>query len=207
MKYKNIAFIIIILSLWINPVDADSKVAPYADIPTQYSANWPENYMDAEFIQANNNDRIRQNGDISKIKFDVANTSNLMEFYFTIWRKNDNGGYDRIAITDNLNGDISDGINEIELSVPISGVQEGDYYGYRIKTSGPALYVDTSEVRLTYFVNNSASPIENFDWEGCIDWRPYIFVIEPYMDDPHMIFIGDSIIVGIPQHLSFLHEN
>jgi PGF-pre-PGF domain-containing protein len=207
MKYKNIAFIIIILSLWINPVNADSKVAPYADIPTQHSANWPENYMDAEFIQANNNDRIRQNGDISKIKFDVANTSNLMEFYFTIWRKNDNGGYGRIAITDNLNGDISDGINEIELSVPISGVQEGDYYGYRIKTSGPALYVDTSEVRLTYFVNNSASPIENFDWEGCIDWRPYIFVIEPYMDDPHMIFIGDSIIVGIPQHLSFLHED
>jgi PGF-pre-PGF domain-containing protein len=207
MKYKNIAFIIIILSLWINPVNADSKVAPYADIPTQHSANWPENYMDAEFIQANNNDRIRQNGDISKITFDVANTSNLMEFYFTIWRKNDNGGYDRIAITDNLNGDISDGINEIELSVPISGVQEGDYYGYRIKTSGPALYVDTSEVRLTYFVNNSASPIENFDWEGCIDWRPYIFVIEPYMDDPHMIFIGDSIIVGYPQHRSFLYEN
>ncbi|KAF5427477.1 MAG: Lysophospholipase L1 [Candidatus Methanomarinus sp.] len=207
MKYKNIAFIIIILSLWINPVNADSKVAPYADISTQHSANWPVNYMDAEFIQVNNNDRIRQNGDISKIKFDVANTSNLMEFYFTIWRKNVNGGYDRIAITDNLNGDISDGINEIELSVPISGVQEGDYYGYRIKTSGPALYVDTNEVRLTYFVNNSASPIENFDWEGCIDWRPYIFVIEPYMDDPHMIFIGDSIIVGIPQHLSFLHEN
>jgi PGF-pre-PGF domain-containing protein len=207
MKYKNIAFIIIILSLWINPVNADSKVAPYADIPTQHSANWPENYMDAEFIQVNNNDRIRQNGDISKIKFDVANTSNLMEFYFTIWRKNVNGGYDRIAITDNLNGDISDGINEIELSVPISGVQEGDYYGYRIKTSGPALYIDTSEVRLTYFVNNSASPIENFDWEGCIDWRPYIFVIEPYMDDPYMIYIGDSIIVGYPQHRSFLHED
>ena len=79
MKYKNIAFIIIILSLWINPVNADSKVAPYADIPTQHSANWPVNYMDAEFIQVNNNDRIRQNGDISKIKFDVANTSNLID--------------------------------------------------------------------------------------------------------------------------------
>jgi PGF-pre-PGF domain-containing protein len=206
MKYKNIAFIIIILSLWINPVNADSKVAPYADIPTQHSANWPENYMDAEFIQANNNDRIRQNGDISKIKFDVANTSNLMEFYFTIWRKNDNGGYDRIAITDNLNGDISDGINEIELSVPISGVQEGDYYGYRIKTSGPALYVDTSEVRLTYFVNNSASPIENFDWESK-EWKPYIFVIESLMNNPYMIFIGDSIISGNVAHHSFIENS
>jgi PGF-pre-PGF domain-containing protein len=204
MKYKNIAFIIIILSLWINPVNADSKVAPYADIPTQHSANWPENYMDAEFIQANNNDRIRQNGDISKIKFDVANTSNLMEFYFTIWRKNDNGGYDRIAITDNLNGDISDGINEIELRVPISGVQEGDYYGYRIKTSGPALYVDTSEVRLTYFVNNSASSI-NFDWESK-EWRPYIFVIESFMNNPYMVFIGDSIISGNVAHYSFIEN-
>jgi len=207
MKYKNIAFIIIVLSLWINPVNADSKVAPYADIPTQHSANWPENYMDAEFIQVNNNDRIRQNGDISKIKFDVANASNLLEFYFTIWRKNENGSYNRIGITDNLRGYISNGLNEIELNELISGVQEGDYYGYRIKTSGPALYIDTDETRLTYYVNNSASPAENFDWEGCIDWKPYIFVIEPYMDDPYMIFIGDSIIVGIPQHLSFLHEN
>ncbi len=204
MKYKNIAFIIIILSLWINPVNADSKVAPYADIPTQYSANWPENYTDAEFIQVNNNDRIRQNGDISKIKFDVANASNLMEFYFTIWRKNDNGGYDRIAITDNLNGDISDGINEIELSVPISGVQEGDYYGYRIKTSGPALYIDTREVRLTYFVNNSASPI-NFDWESK-EWGLYIFVIESFMNNPYMVFIGDSIISGNVAHHSFIEN-
>ncbi|MCD4844408.1 MAG: hypothetical protein K8R25_07980 [Methanosarcinales archaeon] len=209
MKYTYIVLLLLFISLFlINPVNADSKVAPYADIPIQLSANWPKNYMDAEFIQVNNNDRIRQNGDISKIKFAVADASNLMEFYFTIWRKNEIGGYDRIAITDNLRGDISNGINEIELSEPISGVQEGDYYGYRIKTSGPALYVDTREIRLTYYVDGSVLSIINFDWESNRDdWDLYIFVIEPYMDNPYMTFIGDSIIVGIPQHLSFLHEN
>ncbi|MFV9630804.1 MAG: SGNH/GDSL hydrolase family protein [Methanosarcinales archaeon] len=162
-------------------------------------------YTDAEFIQVNNNDRIRQNGDISKIKFAVADASKLIEFYFTVWRKSGSGGYDRIGITDNLRGDISDGINEIKLNEPISGVQEGDYYGYRIKTSGPALYIDIHETRLTYYVNNTASSIENYNWEGK-NWKPYIFVIEPYMDNLYMVFIGDSIIVGYPQHSSFLHD-
>ena len=210
MKYTYIVLLLLLfISLFlINPANAYSKVAPYADIPTQRSANWPENYMDAEFIQVNNNDRIRQNGDISKIKFAVADASNLIEFYFTIWRKNEIGNYDRIVITDNLIGDISDGINEIKLSEPISGVQEGDYYGYRIKTSGPALYIDTSEVRLTYYVNGSVSSKINFDWESNMDDSDlYIFVIEPYMEDPYMIFIGDSIIMGYPQHFSFLQEN
>jgi len=208
MTYKNIAFFMIILSLWINPVNADSKVAPYADIPTQYSANWPVDYTDAEFLQANNNDRIRQNGDISNIKFAVADASKLIEFYFTVWRKSGSGGYDRIGITDNLGGYISNGLNEIELNEPISGVQEGDYYGYRIKTSGPALYIDTREVRLTYYVDDSVSSTINFDWENnWDDWDSYIFVIEPYMADPYMIYIGDSIISGCPQHNSFLHED
>jgi hypothetical protein len=84
----------------------------------------------------------------------VADASKLIEFYFTVWRKSGSGGYDRIGITDNLRGDISDGINEIKLNEPISEVQEGDYYGYRIKTSGPALYIDIHETRLTYYVNN-----------------------------------------------------
>ncbi|MCD4845030.1 MAG: PGF-pre-PGF domain-containing protein, partial [Methanosarcinales archaeon] len=207
MKYKNITFILIIFLLLINPVAADSKVAPYAEIPTSLSANWPHNmtYSDAEFIQAANNDRIRQNGDISKIRFDVADASKLIEIYFTIWRKNESGGYDRIGITENLKGKISDGINEIELNEPISGVQEGDYYGYRIETSGDALYINTNEPRLTYYVHDSTSSIKNYEWESQ-DFRPYIFIIEPYMDDPYMIFIGDSIICGDLEHLSFLHD-
>ena len=208
INYKLIVLILFALSLLINPVSAYSKIAPYANIPNQLSPNWPSSsyttYQDMEFIQANHNNRIRQNGTIYNIQFTVADPSKLDEFYFTIWRKNESGGYDRIAITENLKYLIANNTPYILLPDPIENVYEGDFYGYRIKTSGDALYINTQEAHLTYYVNNSASPI-NFDWESK-EWRPYIFVIESFMNNPYMVFIGDSIISGNVAHHSFIEN-
>ncbi|MDJ1420766.1 MAG: GDSL-type esterase/lipase family protein [Candidatus Methanoperedens sp.] len=180
-----------------------SKTAPYSDIPVQGIANWGG--KDREFIQAGHNDRIRQNGTIYQIRFAVADASRLTQFNFTIWRKNGNN-YDRIATTDNLISNISNGINVINLSHPIEGVQEGDFYGYRIKASADALYVDTGVTNhLTYYVNGSVPSIINYNWIANA-FSQYVFVIEPYMDNPSMVFIGDSIIAGHgkDEHYSFI---
>ena len=204
MKKKHIGLLIIfLLSLLINPVSAYSKTAPYCDIPLQGAANWGG--TDIEFIQSGHDYRIRQNGTVYQIRFAVANVSNLEEFYFTIWRKNESSGYDRVGITGDLTSYISNnGINTINLPNPIEGVQEGDYYGARIKVSGNALYVNEYGTRIIYSVNNSTSNITNFNWEGQLYSIGSTFVIESFMENPYMVFIGDSIISGHTEHYSFI---
>ncbi|MDO8726872.1 MAG: GDSL-type esterase/lipase family protein, partial [Candidatus Methanoperedens sp.] len=163
--------------------------------------------LDGEFIQAGHNDRIRQNGTIYKIRFALAKALNLKQFYFTIWRKN-GSNYDKIATTDNLiiRNYIYDGENILDLDPPIEGVQEGDFYGYRIKASDDALYVNKNVMdHLTYYIDSGAALTTNFDWTNQTN-ASYVFVIEPYMERPYMVFIGDSIISGNPAHNSFIQN-
>jgi PGF-pre-PGF domain-containing protein len=207
MHKKTPGFLVLLLliSICIVPsTSAFSKTAPYSDIPQSDTANWGG--LDREFIQAGHNDRIRQIGTIYQIRFDVADASKLSEFYFTVWRKNERDSrYERIGITENLVTYISsDGINVIDLPIPIEEVHEGDFYGYRIKATGDALYVDrNNRDHRTYYVNGVATPTNDFQWEDQNSVNG-IFVIEPYMENTYMVFIGDSIISGYPGHSSFL---
>jgi PGF-pre-PGF domain-containing protein len=205
MHKKTPGFLVLLLliSICIVPsTSAFSKTAPYSDIPQSDTANWGG--LDREFIQAGHNDRIRQTGTIYQIRFYVADASKLSEFYFTVWRESDSK-YERIGITENLVTDIhSDGINVIDLPIPIEEVHEGDFYGYRIKATGDALYVDqNNRDHRTYYVNGVATPTNDFQWEDQNSVNG-IFVIEPYMENTYMVFIGDSIISGYPGHSSFL---
>ncbi|MCD4846286.1 MAG: PGF-pre-PGF domain-containing protein [Methanosarcinales archaeon] len=205
MNRKTSGFLVLLLliSICIVPsTSAFSKTAPYSDIEQSDTANWGG--LDREFIQAGHNDRIRQTGTINQIRFDVANASNLREFYFTVWRKSGDE-YERIGITDNLVNNISsDDINKIDLFPPIEGVHEGDFYGYRINATGDALYIDqNNRDHRTYYVDGGAKPIKDFQWEIQTP-EDYIFVIEPYMENTHMVFIGDSIISGNLEHCSFI---
>jgi len=213
MKYGTIVltllFFLIILAT-VSTVEGSvpaelSKTAPYAGIPAQGEPNWGD--LDREFIQAGHNDRIRQNGTIYQIRFAVANASALKKFYFTVWRQN-GSNYDRIATTDNLIDDISkNGINVINLPNPIEGVQEGDFYGYSINASASALYVDKNDKKhLTYYVDGHAMSITDYNWMAGYS-EPYVFVIEPYMENPYIVFIGDSIISGKPEHISFIETD
>ena len=178
-----------------------SKTAPYADIPTQGSPNWGG--IDREFLQAGHNERIRQNGTIYQIRFAVVNTSVLEQFNFTIWRQN-GSNFDMVATTNNLIDNISNGINLITLSSPINGVQEGDFYGYRIKASQNSLYAYYNINHLAYYKDGGATSKKNYDWKG--NFANNIFVIDIFMEKPYMVFIGDSIISGFPAHRSFITE-
>jgi PGF-pre-PGF domain-containing protein len=204
-KTPGFLVLLLLISICIVPsTSAFSKTAPYSDIPQPDTANWGG--LDREFIQAGHNDRIRQTGTIYQIRFDVADASKLSEFYFTVWRKNERDSrYERIGITENLVTYISsDGINVIDLPIPIEEVHEGDFYGYRIKATGEALYVDqNNRDHKTYYVNDVATPTNDFQWEDQNSVNG-IFIIEPYMENTYMVFIGDSIISGFPGHSSFL---
>jgi lysophospholipase L1-like esterase len=65
---------------------------------------------------------------------------------------------------------------------------------------------DTNHI--TYFVTGATS-YTNYDWEA-LPFDNKIFVIEPYMENPYMVFIGDSIISGYgngltpDEHSSFI---
>ncbi|MDW7727665.1 MAG: hypothetical protein SCH70_11260, partial [Candidatus Methanoperedens sp.] len=161
-----------------------SKTAPYADIPPQGTPNWGGLGV-MEFIQAGHNDRIRQNGTIYQIRFEVADASNLTQFNFNVWRQN-GSNYDRIATTGNLINNIQTGMNIIDLSPPIQGVQEGDFYGYYINSSTQdPLYVNKGdENHLTYYIGGATS-YTNYNWSSETANESYIFVIEPYMESPY----------------------
>jgi len=201
-KTSRFLVLLLLISICIVPsTSAFSKTAPYSEIPQPDTANWGG--LDREFIQAGHNDRIRQTGTIYQIRFDVADASKLSEFYFTVWRESDSR-YERIGITDNLVTHISDGINVIDLSTPIENVHEGDFYGYRIIATGDALYVDQSNRdHRTYYVDGGATSTNDFLWEDRIP-EDSIFVIESYMENTYMVFIGDSIISGHSGHYSFI---
>ncbi|MFV9629797.1 MAG: PGF-pre-PGF domain-containing protein [Methanosarcinales archaeon] len=204
-KTPGFLVLLLLISICIVPsTSAFSKTAPYSDIPQPDTANWGG--LDREFIQAGHNDRIRQTGTIYQIQFDVADASKLSEFYFTVWRESETESkYERIGITENLVTYISsDGINVIDLPIPIEEVHDGDFYGYRINATGDALYVDpNNRDHRTYYVNGVATPTNDFQWEDQNSVNG-IFVIEPYMENTYMVFIGDSIISGCPGHRSFL---
>lgn len=52
-----------------------------------------------------------------------------------VWRKNDTT-YDLIGSSENLaNSLVAGAFTTIDLSTPITGVQEGDYYGYYLQSS------------------------------------------------------------------------
>ncbi len=205
---RNILIILIIFFFFGNVSGAaenHSKTAPYSTIPTQGTSadNWGGLSV-REFIQAGHDDRIRQNGTIYQIRFSVANVSKLRHFYFTIWRQN-RTNFDRFAITEDLINNISNGKNIINLSHPIHGVQEGDFYGYYINSSAQdPLYVGSDTNHNTYFIGGATSYI-NYNWTNQASDN-HIFVIESYMENPYMVFIGDSIISGTPLHRSFIMD-
>ncbi|MDO8725827.1 MAG: GDSL-type esterase/lipase family protein, partial [Candidatus Methanoperedens sp.] len=203
MNNRNLLLFIIVISFLLipfgNATENFSKTAPYSDIPDQGGANWGS--TDREFLQAGHNDRIRQNGTIYQIRFAVANVSRLTQFNFTIWRQN-GSNYDRIATTNNLLNNLSNGINVINLSPPIEA-QEGDFYGYRVISSEDALYANDDMNHFMYYKEGGVTSFTNYNWT--MDVRAAkIFVIEIFMKKPYMVLIGDSIISGYPEHRSFI---
>lgn len=160
-----------------------------------------------ELITLGQKYRVRQNGTISKIKIYTINKTNLTGFYLKIWRKN-GSTYNLIGSSENIVSDlIAGGSATITLTSPIVGVQEGDYYGYRIEKSGNTFNFTAKSTtgNKTYLVTNVEPTTTNYDWESQANYD-YVLPIELYMQASQAIFIGDSIIAGHPANYSFLES-
>jgi len=187
--------------------NSDLVVAGPYDPAISGAANWgytTSGYR--EFITVGQKYRIRQGGTLSRIKIYTVNKSNLTGFYVKIWRKN-GSTYDLVGTSNNLVGNLVAGnYATIDLSAPIVGIQEGDYYGYLIEKSGTIynFYAKPAGVGTrTYYIDNITPSELGYAWETKLSTADAL-PIELYMTAPQAAFIGDSIIAGHPAHYSFL---
>lgn len=180
-----------------------SQVSPYSSVIAGVgNINGDPN----EFLETTKTSRIRQDGYISNIKFYCTNASAIQSFRFSVWRKN-NTKYDRIYISDNLQNNISTGLNTIYLN-STKFVHEGDYPGYYLHTDDNVncFHAIVGE-GTTYLTRSTLDDYEKgFDFESK---NSYIFrvPIEIYMNSPECVFIGDSICAGHPGHYSFIESS
>ncbi|MCD6298916.1 MAG: hypothetical protein J7M30_17370 [Deltaproteobacteria bacterium] len=184
-------------------------VGPY-DTAASGSANWGHNAAGyREFITIGQSYRIRQNGTISRIRLYTASTTNVTGFYLKIWRK-DGSTYDLVGTSNNLVDDLVSGdFATIDLSTPITGVQEGDYYGYRLEKSDVGYTFHARQGisgAISYFVTDSTPSENDYNWEGQGGISGSLVPIELYMQAPQVVFIGDSIMAGHPNHYTFLES-
>lgn len=180
-------------------------VGPY-DTAASGTANWGAGTISRDFITLGQRYRIRQAGQIRKIRLYCVTKVGLSGFYFTVWRKN--GNYDLVDMSANLLSSLAPAsFNEITLPSAI-GAEVGDYYGYRMeKTSGNYYFSARTAITgvATYYVTDAA-PVTStdFNWAGQTGTSGVVLPIEIYMEAPTFSLIGDSIIAGHPANYSFL---
>ena len=160
-----------------------------------------------EYLTVGHIYRIRQHGSIQQVKLYTANLTNLTAVYIKIWRK-EGTTYDLVGMSNNILSSLITGqINTVVLNTPITNVQEGDYYGYRLEWSSGVqnLYSRTgiSNV-ITYQIVNTTPATTGYAWESQTANTGYTIPIELYMTPPIFVAIGDSMIAGNSEHSSYM---
>ncbi len=194
------------------PQNSDLVVAGPYDTAASGAGNWgcagclPGEYR--YFVTIGQKYRIRENGTISRVRIYTYLKTNVTGFYIDVWRKN-GSNYDLVGTSENIiDSLVSADYATIDLASPISGVQEGDYYGYHMTFSAgssSAFFARTSVSGVTtYYATNSTPNSTNYNWTGQSSLAGAVLPIELYMTAPQFAFIGDSIIAGHPGHYSFL---
>ncbi len=179
---------------------------PY-DTATSGSGNWGSSSVTLrDFIAIGQKYRIRKTGTIERIRMYTDSTQDLTGFYLMIWRQN-GSNYDLVGTSENLASNLSSGsYSTITLSSPITGVQEGDFYGGRMQWTSPhnSFYARTGVSGVTSYFYNGQASTTNFAWESKTSTAGSVMPIEIYMSAPQAVFIGDSIIMGATDHTSYL---
>ncbi len=165
-----------------------------------------------ELITVGQSYRIRQNGTLTQVKLYTSDISNATGLYIKIWRLNGNSRYDVVGTTENLISSVATNtMNTITLATPITGVQEGDYYGYRVEKSavsaGQMFFARTGQSNVTSYMVDNASPGNNYNWTALTALAGTTTPIQLFMQAPQFVFIGDSIIAGHGLHYSFLENS
>ena len=188
-----------------------AQCAPY-DTAVSGTANLGlDNNTSQEWLFNGPKYRIRQDGTISEVRLYVAAVTNITAIYVKVWRKNIGGTYDLVNSSENILSKVTAGVGNIirvPLSTPITGVQEGDYYGVRVEGSASAgnyqFFARTSQATVTtYSVVNAAPGASAYDWAAQTATAGTTLPIELYMTSPQMVLIGDSLMAGVYDHYGY----
>ncbi len=192
------------------PIPPLVPVSCYPDIATEGTPVGSEGYSVRECICFAQQLRIRQDGVIYMIEMYAEDLTDTDRLILTIWRQYGDTFF-RFAESENLIGHlVPNQVNEVMLNEPITGVLEGDFYGFRIHQSG--MEVRTQLVRSDVyhghiFWKNENAGDSDVDWfGGHDDASPHGRGITArlYMRPPDIVAIGDSIVSGHPHHTSFI---
>lgn len=181
-------------------------VGPY-DTAISGAGNWgPSGAGSVQWVVKGQQYRIRQSGTIDRVRLYTATKTQMTAFYVQVWRKIGTR-YALVGQSNNIVSQLVDGgFSTIDLGTPIAGVQDGDYYGGRMESTGigARFFAYNPGSVSTYYISNDTALTAEMDWEAKT-LSSTVVPIELYMQAPQAVFIGDSIISGSPGNLSFLY--
>ena len=170
-----------------------------------------------DFITLSNTYRFRQSGSATSVKLFFQNPHDYATgVYIKIWRRN-GASFDLISTSENILPSLgtTGAVYTVNFAQALTGIQEGDYYGYRVEAVVPAVVIDknffaSQAVTLESGTNhvNQSTVGTTFDWENdpSIVENPFSVPMEFTMTNPDVALIGDSIIAGHPAHYSYLEK-
>lgn len=189
------------------------RVGQYG-IDATYPNTYPLGPMPAGVFEIFNyyqRSRIRQTGNLLRIKFNLDSVTNLTSIKWRFWRQYESSGtyappylFRKIGETEELISLVSVGINDITLSVPVP-LWEGDFFSIRcVSTSGATVYMHlanrtsgggSQQVPKLYYVTTDIT--QDYDWLGPSVLENYLADTEFYMQAPHYVVFGDSLSDGV----------
>ena len=200
-----------LLQAWATPRTGltTNKVGPY---PASASAASPGNCCTQQgnttesWIQLGSLYQIRQTGSITSIRFGwgTAPSGSVTGLYFTVWRWNSAGTFDRVAESQNLAGSVSSGsVNTIGLTPPLA-VRDGDYYGMRQVGSLPSNHLNIVNATLGNLFYTTATPSSPYDWLSHASMGVgQSVIVDMYMSTgPNFVTPSDSWFSGKPDSFS-----
>jgi len=146
------------------------------------------------FLNRNNLTKIRQNGNITQVKFYIGDLTDVTELFFDVWRK-DGATWDRVTHSDIYALSTADIVNTVTLPAPVA-VLEGDFVGLSGKqtTNGFNVLDAIAFVGGSYLVNLYPTAFDR-PWDTYTAWNFYL-PIQTYIQAPLIVGIGDSIMAG-----------
>lgn len=174
------------------------EVGCYPEIGETVNASFRD--FGRTYISVNNISKIRQNENISKVKFYLAAATTMQSFYFQVWRKN-GSLYDNVHHVDILNL-LSEGINDITLPSEIE-VIEGDYVSLSAQADNNASHISVIQNNGNARYASGIISSDGYDWDSGTLFNGYMLPIKTFGQAPLIIAIGDSIMAGHPAHYSF----
>jgi len=157
-----------------------------------------------EAIMISHQFRIRQDGTVKAIQLYTSNKTNLTTFKVRVYRAN-GANYDLIGESEDISASLSaSGSATVTLTKPITGVMQGDYYGFISTQSGAwdglRVFDSATESLTNTFIRKSTNGSAFANTSQALSMRIY-------MDKPNIIFLGSSITEGLNSNQSFLHSD